>query len=106
MRIQVQHNEAGVLWRRCELQPFSGEGFAKCLAGRRLLMIGDSTMNGIFSSLACLSRDQLTSGRHRPWELSEMTQIHDDEPYMSRGGETYRQVRSNEAWHECFKWSK
>lgn len=95
-----------MLWRRCELQPFSGEGFAKCLAGRRLLMIGDSTMNGIFSSLACLSRDQLTSGRHRPWELSEMTQIHDDEPYMSRGGETYRQVRSNEAWHECFKWSK
>jgi hypothetical protein len=26
------------------------------VAGRRIIMIGDSTMNGIFNSLACLLR--------------------------------------------------
>ncbi len=78
--------------RRCELQPFSDRGFDKCLAGRRLIMIGDSTMNGIFSSLACLLRNRIESGRHMPWEVSNITKIQDNIEYMSRGGEAIKQV--------------
>ncbi|EIE19824.1 hypothetical protein COCSUDRAFT_44250 [Coccomyxa subellipsoidea C-169] len=77
---------------KCELQPFSDRGFDKCLAGRRLIMIGDSTMNGIFSSLACLLRNRIESGRHMPWEVSNITKIHDNIEYMSRGGEAIKQV--------------
>ncbi len=93
--LQVQ----GACWRhrqpcscRCELQGFDGAGFDECLAGRRLIMIGDSTMNGIFSSLGCMLKDRLTSGRHRPWDTSNMTKIHDKFEYISRGGEAVRQV--------------
>ncbi|CAL8469520.1 g9061 [Coccomyxa elongata] len=77
---------------KCELQGFDGAGFAKCLAGRRLIMIGDSTMNGIFSSLGCMLKDHLTSGRHQPWDMSDMTKIHDKFEYTSRSGDAVRQV--------------
>lgn len=52
-------------------------------------MIGDSTMNGIFNSLACLLRRR-SKGTLVPWESSKMTKIHGD--YGSRNGEVYKQV--------------
>lgn len=77
---------------RCDLQPFSEAGFDRCLAGgRRLIMIGDSTMNGIFNSLACLLRSRLATGHLEPWERSEVTDIRGD--YTSRSGDIYLQVR-------------
>jgi hypothetical protein len=75
--------------RSCDLRAFNAERFAKCLAGRRMVMIGDSTMNGIFNSLACLTR-HISTGRQGPWEDSDMTRIQD--AYWSRNGEVYKQV--------------
>ncbi len=54
-------------------------------------MIGDSTMNGIFNSLACLLRHRQATGHLEPWDRSEVSAIRGE--YMSRSGGIYLQVR-------------
>lgn len=46
----------------CELHPMDSQHFAQCLKGRRIIMIGDSTMRQMFQSLACLLGDQIGDG--------------------------------------------
>ena len=46
----------------CDLQEFSAEQFQACLRGRRIIMIGDSTMRQLFQSLACLFTAHIRSG--------------------------------------------
>ncbi len=38
----------------CDLHPFDATGYDKCMANRRLIIIGDSLMRQTFQSLACL----------------------------------------------------
>ncbi len=38
----------------CNLHPFEARGFNKCMADRRLIIVGDSLMRQTFQSLACL----------------------------------------------------
>lgn len=55
----------------CDLQPFNAEGFDKCMADRRLIIIGDSLMRQTFQSLACLlsevSAYSTSTGRTPVW---------------------------------------
>ena len=46
----------------CELHAWNASHFEECLAGRRIIIIGDSTMRQAFQSLACLMSDQILSG--------------------------------------------
>ena len=46
----------------CELHAWNASHFEECLAGRRIIIIGDSTMRQAFQSLACLLTDQILSG--------------------------------------------
>ena len=46
----------------CELHPMNARHFAQCLQGRRIIMIGDSTMRQMFQSLACLLGDHIQDG--------------------------------------------
>ena len=46
----------------CELHPMDSKHFAQCLQGRRIIMIGDSTMRQMFQSLACLLGDHIGDG--------------------------------------------
>jgi hypothetical protein len=41
----------------CDLRSFDAVGFDKCMAGRRLIIVGDSLMRQMFQSLACLNND-------------------------------------------------
>jgi hypothetical protein len=44
--------------------------FVKCTANRRMIMVGDMSMQQMFDSLACLTRPALKSGKQSPWEVS------------------------------------
>ena len=46
----------------CELNAFDASDFSQCMAGQRLIIIGDSTMRQIFQSLACLLHEEVASG--------------------------------------------
>ncbi len=46
----------------CELRPFSAEQFEACLPGKRVIIIGDSTMRQMFQSLACLMTPVISAG--------------------------------------------
>ena len=83
---------------RCDLQPFDDIAFDQCLAGRRLIMIGDSTMNGLYISLGCLMR-HLSEGALSTWDVSKMPRIKDE--YQSRVGPIFKQVRRPLAQPPC-----
>jgi hypothetical protein len=74
---------------RCNLLPFDEVGFDECLAHRRLIMIGDSNMNTLFTSLGCLLQ-HLSEGELATWDASNATRIKAD--FNSRGGTAYKQV--------------
>ena len=59
------------------------------LAHRRLIMIGDSNMNTMFTSLGCLLQHQ-SEGSLATWDASNMTRIKSE--FTSRGGAAYKQV--------------
>ena len=42
--------------------PWTRSTLPQCLKGRRIIMIGDSTMRQMFQSLACLLGDQIGDG--------------------------------------------
>ncbi len=46
----------------CALHHFNPEHFEQCLLGRRIIIIGDSTMRQLFQSLACLMNPRVTGG--------------------------------------------
>ena len=46
----------------CELQPLDAEHFNQCLQGKRVIMIGDSTMRQMFQSLACILGEHIQDG--------------------------------------------
>ena len=46
----------------CELHSMNATHFSKCLAGQRIIIIGDSTMRQVFQSLACLLTDHIADG--------------------------------------------
>ena len=46
----------------CDLHRMNATHFSKCLAGQRLIIIGDSTMRQVFQSLACLLADHVEDG--------------------------------------------
>lgn len=46
----------------CELRPFSAEHFEACLPGKRIIIIGDSTMRQLYQSLACLLSPVIITG--------------------------------------------
>jgi len=46
----------------CELNPWNASHFEQCLKGRRVIIIGDSTMRQTFQSLACLMTDRIKDG--------------------------------------------
>ena len=52
---------------QCELRPWDAAGFAGCLAGRRLIMVGDSLMRQSFQSLGCLAAPVIASGVSADW---------------------------------------
>lgn len=52
---------------QCELRPWDAAGFAGCLAGRRLIMVGDSLMRQSFQSLGCLAAPVTASGVSADW---------------------------------------
>ncbi|CAK0787972.1 hypothetical protein CVIRNUC_011194 [Coccomyxa viridis] len=71
----------------CELHAWNASHFEECLAGRRIIIIGDSTMRQAFQSLACLLTDQILSGFFVDWENanSSQTAIPFEREYMVRG---------------------
>lgn len=46
----------------CALHHFNPEHFEQCLTGRRIIIIGDSTMRQMFQSLACLMTPRIVGG--------------------------------------------
>ena len=46
----------------CALHQFNPEHFEQCLTGRRIIVIGDSTMRQMFQSLACLMTPRIVDG--------------------------------------------
>lgn len=46
----------------CELHSFNASHFSQCVAGQRIIIIGDSTMRQVFQSLACLLHAEVTGG--------------------------------------------
>ncbi|CAL5226961.1 g9846 [Coccomyxa viridis] len=60
----------------CDLQPLDAGRFSQCLQGRRVIMIGDSTMRQMFQSLACILGDHIQSGFLTPWEDATSSHIH------------------------------
>ena len=46
----------------CSLHHFNPEHFEQCLTGRRIIIIGDSTMRQMFQSLACLMTPRIVGG--------------------------------------------
>lgn len=46
----------------CELHAFNSSHFSQCLKGRRIIIVGDSTMRQTFQSLACLLHEEIKSG--------------------------------------------
>ena len=46
----------------CDLHRMNATHFSKCLAGQRIIIIGDSTMRQVFQSLACLLSEHVEDG--------------------------------------------
>ena len=46
----------------CELHDFNASHFSQCMKGRRLIIVGDSTMRQVFQSLACMLHEEVESG--------------------------------------------
>lgn len=46
----------------CELNAWNASRFEQCLAGRCIIIVGDSTMRQTFQSLACLMSEQIQDG--------------------------------------------
>lgn len=66
---EVRHSSGGVQEYRktfephaCELNAFDASDFSQCMAGQRLIIIGDSTMRQVFQSLACILHEEVASG--------------------------------------------
>ena len=52
----------------CALRPFDGDGFARCLGPTgRMIMVGGSSVQQAFLSLACLMHQHQESGSFGPW---------------------------------------
>ncbi|EIE21588.1 hypothetical protein COCSUDRAFT_66960 [Coccomyxa subellipsoidea C-169] len=56
----------------CDMRQWDLQEFAKCTANRRMIMVGDMSMQQMFNSLACLTRPALKSGKQTPWEESDL----------------------------------
>lgn len=56
----------------CQLRPTDPDDLAARMAGRRLIMLGDSLMRLHFFSLGCLLRSHVASGRGVTWDRSEI----------------------------------
>ncbi len=53
----------------CDMRQWDLQEFAKCTANKRMIMVGDMSMQQMFNSLACLTRPALKSGKQTPWEV-------------------------------------
>ncbi|KAK9916493.1 hypothetical protein WJX75_003317 [Coccomyxa subellipsoidea] len=58
----------------CALHHFNPEHFEQCLAGRRIIIIGDSTMRQMFQSLACLMTPRIVGGFFMDWDKTNSSQ--------------------------------
>ncbi len=58
----------------CSLKPWDAAAFSRCLEGRRLIFIGDSTARQQFQSLGCLLGNAVASEHiSETWNASNMT---------------------------------
>lgn len=55
---------------QCQLRNFDANDFNQKMAGRKLILVGDSIMRLHFHSLACLMRSQITTGYAMDWNRS------------------------------------
>lgn len=46
----------------CDLHAMNASHFSQCLAGQRMIIIGDSTMRQVFQSLGCLLHEEVVDG--------------------------------------------
>lgn len=53
----------------CELRQWDLPDFVRCTAKRRIILIGDMTMQQMFNSLACLLHSAIRSGSQTTWQV-------------------------------------